>query len=373
MNFIKKLILLLLSALVFQNCSSDKDANQQGELIEASVSDPTGLSVFDTTSYQSRRIIKLAYREKLTLLEDTQKPDEVSGVKGSWFKVRYKNIEGYAFSGFFEVNAEANTSTNNYNNTDGLSRGPQENPLLEKIKGRIFSGGVGSGVLSPCEGILYTAAGEDVVFSDNNAVKVYVFNHGMCALYYGTYTINGNNFIVNLTEASEIRAPFGPETGETKIIPRHATNEQLIYKFDFNECPNQTSFTGGFSPNEKLVFVEPSLELRDKIRNWMVRHEYEINNANTYQSTKGKYISYEEGGEEKIVLSTVGSRYAIRYYSDKYKQGIDLNIYNTNISRGTCDVSFPSAPNVRYKMAFYGSGGATCTYPNGRVQKFWRE
>lgn len=345
---------LLLTLLFLQNCSTDKEE----ELIEAVVSDPTGLSIFDETSYQSRKIIKIAYQEKITLLEDTQKSDEVNGVKGSWFKIKYKNMEGFAFSGFFEISGGG---VNASNRVDSLPQRKESKPLIEKIRGKsfIYNNNSVDCEIAPSGGLGF------IIFNENGMYDNYYGNEfGHEYLKVGNYEIKDNLVILflgrdvvnNFSSVESSNKPLRYEAGICK--------ERLVL-----ENINSKGFQGMLleEKDRSKYFVETVRSIKQKANRSPPsndeREEIE------YAITENTYVSNDEGIEEKLYVNENRGGYKIRYKSPEYKKAIYLNVYNSNTSNGTCEVSFPKAPRVRYAMRFKGYS-ATCTYPNGKVQYF---
>ncbi len=364
-------ILLCLFSGMLVACN-DNSTGEGENTLTAVVNDPTGLSVFDETSYNSRKIIKIAYQEQIILLEDTKKSDEVVGVKGTWFKIRYKNIEGFAFSGFFEVKEGES-------NVNSASK--------DIFRGTMYSGG------TSCNGLTYSEYGSLIVFKDNNQVQYFQFDMGYGKLSKGVYELKEDKIILKLRHQSVLTESYDPDVTQKPSPPQ--ISQKVIDEIQIYNKSNCESKFALRREGDELTYIDFSgdAETRSYLLNSYEMIERHINivstassnsskrispppkeNSSSYQpeysNLSGVYVSYEEGIEERIYLE-VDSRqhFNIFYKSPKYQNKIRLNVRNVNLQTQSCEVSFPNEPKTYYKMHF-DINSATCTYPSGYVQQF---
>lgn len=352
-------LLLALAACDTEKQGSDS-SSAASENAEAVVSNPTGLSIFASSSYESRKVIKIVHQERITLLEDTKKADEINGVKGTWFKVKHKNIEGYAFSGFFEIISGSPARPK----TDSPEPAPEnDNPLLRALKGNVF---VRNNNAQDCELIPMGGYGFIVFQADGT-------------LYEYAGTEGGNVFLSRgRYEVKEKQVIIFPEKEIINSFDRSQPFSTKPLYYELQTCKKQQVLENSKNREFATMYLEKGKNAyQDAIRT-VERSQHaakyfpeslQPEQAQNYLPPDGRYRSQEGGVEETIRLRELGDTYEVYYKSPKYRQEVKLNVYNAETGYRECEVSFPNEANVRYKMRFQGKA-ATCTYPNGKVQVF---
>ena len=64
----------------------------------------SGLKIRMKPNLNSDVLIKVPFNETLKIINRDEKPDTINGENGIWYKVKYKNYIGYAWSKFIATN-----------------------------------------------------------------------------------------------------------------------------------------------------------------------------------------------------------------------------------------------------------------------------
>lgn len=107
MKQVSKLFILLLSVGFLISCggnssntsTTDNSSNPVAGT-SASVNAPSGLTLREAPKTSGRQIALIPNNEKVSILDKNGTSEKVGGKEGRWYKVKYKDKEGYAFSAF---------------------------------------------------------------------------------------------------------------------------------------------------------------------------------------------------------------------------------------------------------------------------------
>jgi hypothetical protein len=127
-----RILYTILIILFLASCENKTESTTDNAT--ATITNNNGATIFDSPEENARNIIKVGQNEQIEILANTNISGKIEGAEGTWFKVKYKNIEGYMLNSFLGVSGQSSnnpTSTDNpredVNNPNNNYSGSQSN------------------------------------------------------------------------------------------------------------------------------------------------------------------------------------------------------------------------------------------------------
>jgi hypothetical protein len=102
-NIMTLVIILLIGLLFIPNPNRSSDFNVENNL-RFRVIAKSGLKIRMKPNLNSNVLIKVPFNETLEIINKDEKSDNINGENGTWHKVKYNNLIGYAWSKFMATN-----------------------------------------------------------------------------------------------------------------------------------------------------------------------------------------------------------------------------------------------------------------------------
>jgi hypothetical protein len=97
------LVFLILSCPKAEQTTTDKEETvYTGKAQPRWVNATAGLRIRDSASLDSNVIGAIPYGEKVILLHEQDKEEEIEGITGRWSRIRWQDKEGWVFGGFLQ-------------------------------------------------------------------------------------------------------------------------------------------------------------------------------------------------------------------------------------------------------------------------------
>lgn len=114
-----KLLYVLIICLFLVSCGGGKagtesDGNSKNNvtLAEATVSAKSGLTLRATPKKDGKQVTLIPTSEKVSIIDKNGPQETIEGKSGNWYKVKYKDQEGYVFSAYLALSGENSGSGN---------------------------------------------------------------------------------------------------------------------------------------------------------------------------------------------------------------------------------------------------------------------
>ncbi|WP_167883693.1 DUF1566 domain-containing protein [Leptospira ognonensis] len=111
---IKTILLIILLGIIFQ-CNKNPIENRA--FVDAS----GGLRIRSTSDQNSAILTTIPDKAELIIIEEKGDVFEISGRKGKWTKVKYKQFEGWVFGGFIKYPLNEDQTKNSNINSDSIT------------------------------------------------------------------------------------------------------------------------------------------------------------------------------------------------------------------------------------------------------------
>jgi hypothetical protein len=226
-------IFLVLIVTIFFSCNDNKSSGsietleepvENKELINGVVSATSGLNIREKPSTEAAIVGTMPHGSIFELAAIINKLEEINGIQGYWYKIKWGNIEGYSFSGHFDI-------------TDVRIKLITEIP---KIKNTIYNEGL------DCCGITYSEYMGTLEFKEDTVLfkRIGVTSidcelldpdsHSSYQAVYqimknGTYEIMDDHIQITMKEKYEIWEPFEDVCKNTEKIENKESIDE-VYK-----------------------------------------------------------------------------------------------------------------------------------------------